>query len=107
MDQKLCSHESVEIISHCSLISFLKELMSLMDALLGKDGIICDDVGWRSRFNKGSNGVDVVNIGHGDIMQVTGTNYWVATYHGALIGSFVIVVDGGRITQIIYFSIRR
>ena len=74
-----------------------KDLKSLIDAVLGQDDIILDDVGWWSRFNKGRDGVDDFDIGHGNIMEETGTNNQVDPYYGAYIGSFIISVDGGRI----------
>ena len=90
------------------IINFLfRYSNSLFDIVLGKDGLICDDVFLQSRLKKYSYGVDDVDICLGNIMEVTGTNNQVDTHHGALIGSFIIVVDGGRITQVISFLIRR
>ena len=72
-------------------------MKSLLDAALVQNGLICDNVGWCSRFNKSSDGVDDVGIGHVNIMEGTGTNKQVDTYHGSSIVYFFIVVDGGRI----------
>ena len=61
--------------------------------ILGKDGFICDDVGWWSRFNTDSDGVKKIGIGHRNIMEGTGTNNQVSPSHGSWIVSFIIVVD--------------
>ena len=47
---------------------------------------------------KCGNGIDDIDIGIGDNMEVMVTNNQVAPPHGSLIGYFAIVVDGGRIT---------
>ena len=76
---------------------FSKDLKYLFDTVLGQDGMIFDDVGWWSRFNKGKNGVDNFGIGLEKIMEGTGTNNQVAPSHGYSIGYFIILFDGGRI----------
>ena len=87
----------LQLFLHCSLKFLSKNFESLFDNVLGKYGIICDDFGWRSGFNKGSDGVDEVDIVLGDIMEGTGTNKQADPPHGALIGSFIIVVDDREI----------
>ena len=47
---------------------FYKNFESLFNTVLGQDGLICDDVGWWSALNKGSYGIDDVDIGFGKIM---------------------------------------
>ena len=73
-------------------------MKSLLDAILYQDGLICDHVGWLSRFNKVSGGVNDVAIGHDYIMEGTGTNNKVAPSHGDYIISFIGVVDVGIIS---------
>ena len=68
MDRQIYVCETVAIILHCTLTFLSKYLISLLDALLVQDGLICDDVGWCSRFNKVGDVVDDVDIGHGDNM---------------------------------------
>ena len=80
---------------------------SLFDNVLGQDGLICGDVGWWSKFMKGSDGVENVDIGLDEIMEDTCSINQVDPSHGASIGSFVIVVDGGRIPCAIDFSLSR
>ena len=66
---------------------FYKNFESLFNTVLGQDGLICDDVGWWSALNKGSYGIDDVDIGFGKIMQGMGTNNKVDPLDGVLIGS--------------------
>ena len=54
----------LQVFSHSSL-AFFKDYKSLLDYVLGKDGLICDDFGWWIRFNKFSDGVNDIDIGHG------------------------------------------
>ena len=77
---------------HTSASTFFKDFNSLFDIVLVKDGIVCNDVGWWSGFNKVSFGVDNIDIDLEDITEGTGTNNQVDTSHGASIGSFVIAV---------------
>ena len=56
---------------------------------------------------KGSDGVENVDIGLDEIMEDTCSINQVDPSHGASIGSFVIVVDGGRIPCAIDFSLSR
>ena len=58
-------------------------------------------VGWCNRFNKGSNSIEDVGIGLGGIMDAPMRRSTFAPYHGASIGSFVVVVDGGGIPYMI------
>ena len=39
-----------------------------------KDGFVCYDIGWCSRFNKSTDVINYIDIGLGDIMEVTVTN---------------------------------
>ena len=98
LDWQLCGHESVAIIfvpqSHPPPPP---QIESLFNTLLGQDGLICDDVGWWSRLNKGGYEIDNVEIGLGDIAEVMVTINKVAPPHGAPIGSSIIVVDGRSI----------
>ena len=87
----------LQLFSQCSLDFLSEYLKSLLDDILGQDGFIYDDFGWWSRFNKSSNGVNDVDIGHVEIMEFVGTNNQVAPSHGASIEYFVIVVDVGSI----------
>ena len=64
---------------------------------MGQDVLVFDVVGWWSGFNKGSDSIDDVDIGLRDIIEGTGTNNLVAPSHGASIGYFIVVVDGGDI----------
>ena len=86
-----------QLFSHCSLEFLSEDLKSLLDDILGQDGFMCDDVSWWRRFNKISDGVNDVDVGHVEIMEFVGTNNQVAPSHGASIGYFVIVVDVGSI----------
>ena len=58
-------------------------------------------------LKKGSNGVDKGHIILGNIMEGTVTKNQVASSHGSSIGSFVFVVDGGRITYAVSFFLSR
>ena len=87
----------LQLFFHCSLASFFKYLKSVFDAVLGQDGLIFDDVGWWIRFKKVSDVVDGIDIGHGNVVEGTGTKNKVSPYHVASIVSFIIVVGGGRI----------
>ena len=75
----------------------------LIDIELSQDGFICVDIGWWVRFNKSSNGFNDIDVGHGDIMDGTGTNSQVSPSHGSLSGSFILVVDLGRIPWAVSF----
>ena len=44
----------VQLISHCSLSFFSKNVEAMFDIVLGQYGLIFDDVGWWSGLNKGS-----------------------------------------------------
>ena len=97
MDKQLCGSETVAIIFSLQPCLFSKDLKSVFDAVLGQDGLIFDDVGWWIRFKKVSDGVDGIDIGHGNVVEGTGTKNQVSPYHVASIVSFIIVVGGGRI----------
>ena len=76
---------------------YLQNFESMFNNVLGQDGIIYDDVSLWSEFNKCGDSIDYVDIGFGDIVEVMGTNNQVAQSHGAPIGFYMILVDGGRI----------
>ena len=59
--------------------------------------IICDDAGWWGGFKKVGNSIYGIHIGLCDIVEGMGTNNQVDSSHEALIGSSIIVVDGGII----------
>ena len=87
----------LQLLLHFIFNLFPKDLKALLDAFLGHDGLICDGIGWWNRFNKGSDGGNGIYIGHVDIVESTDTNNQVDPSHGALIGSFIILFDVGRI----------
>ena len=72
-----------------ALTFFTKKVESLFNNVLCQDGIICDDVGWWSGFNKVRDGVDNVDIGIGNIMEGTGSNNQSDPYHIASNVSFI------------------
>ena len=76
----------------------LGSLLVAHSNLLGQDGLIWDDVGWRSGFNKSGDRIEIFDIILGDIVWGMGTNNQVTPTYGAPIGSSIIVVDGGNIT---------
>ena len=78
----------LQFFLHCSLDFLSKNFDSIFDTVLGKDGIICDNIGWWSGLNKGSDGVDDIGIVLVEIMEGMGTNNKVTTPHGYLIGCF-------------------
>ena len=55
--------ELLLIFLYFSLAFFTKNLESLSNNVLGKDGLTCDDVGWWIGFNKGGNIIYDVDIG--------------------------------------------
>ena len=75
-----------------------KECESLFNTVLGQDGLICDDVGWWSGFNKGGYGIGNICRCIVNIVEGMGNSNKVAPPHGATIGSYIMVVDGERIT---------
>ena len=97
LDWQLWSHENVEILFALQPYFFVKFVDFLFDNVMFQDGLICDDVGLCSEFNKFWDGIVDIDIVLGDITEGTGTNNKVYTYHGALIGSIIVVADGGRI----------
>ena len=76
---------------------FPKNFESLFNTLLGQDSLLFDDIGWWSGFNKGGDIIYGVNVGLHGIVEGIGTNNRVAPSHGVTIGSFIILVGGGRI----------
>ena len=97
MDQQLCGHGTAEIIFVVQPQFFTKNLECLFNNLLGQDGLICDDVGWWSGFNKGGNDIDGVYIVFYNAVEGMRTNNYCVIDHGALIGYYIIATDGGRI----------
>ena len=87
----------LQLFSHCSLEFLSKTFQSLFDTVLGQDGIICDDSGCWSGSKKISDGFDDVDISLSDIMEIPVTKNQVAPYHELSIGSFIILVDSGRV----------
>ena len=94
MDQQICGHEISAIIFVMQSRIVFKNFDSLFNTGLDQGGIIFYGVSWLSGFNKGGYGIYSVDIGLGGHE----TNNQVDPYHGSLIGSSVIVVDGGSIT---------
>ena len=105
--KKIWGHETAVIIFVLQPRIFTKKMEYLFNTVFGQDGIICDGVGWWSGFNKGFNIIEDIDIGLWNIVEGMGTNNRVSPDHRALIGSTIIVVDGGRIPQKKYFSLRR
>ena len=77
---------------------FFKNIEYLFNNVLGKDGLICDDVGWWSGFNKGGNSINGVGIGLNDIVEGMGTNNQITSSHEGPIGYSTILIYGGIIT---------
>ena len=94
MDRHLYGNRTVAIIFAPQPLPYSNDFKSLFGAVLGQDGIICDDVGCFIGFNKGSYGIDDFDIGLGKIMEGTGTNNQVAPSHGTSVGSLIVVVYG-------------
>ena len=69
----------------------------MFNTVLGQDGLICDDVGWQSRLNKGGGRIYDVGIGILETMEGTGSSNQAVPDHGAMIGSSFILVDVERI----------
>ena len=97
MVPQLCGHESAGfyLVLHPRL--FFKTYKSLFNTILGQYGIISDDVGWCIGFNKGGDMIYNVDIGLRVILMGVGNNNQSAPSDGSLIGSSIIVVDGGSI----------
>ena len=89
--------KQLKLFLRCSLAFLFEYLKSLLDIVLLQYDLICDDVSWCSRLNKVSDGVNNFDIGHGEIMEGTGTNNQVSPYHIVLIGYFILVVDVEKI----------
>ena len=79
LDWKLCFHETAAIIFVPQPIFFNKNFESLFNNVLGQDGIICEDVGWWSGFNKVDDRIYDVDIGLHDIVEGMGSNNQVST----------------------------
>ena len=63
---------------------------------MSQNGLICDDIGWWIRFDKGSDGINDINdivVGLGDIMEGKCTKNKFASSHGEPSGAFIIIVD--------------
>ena len=80
MAQNLCDHGNSTIFLYCSLDFLNQKLESVFNTVLGQDGIICDDVGWWSGFNKGGNIIDAVDIEFWNTVEGMLTNNEVAPY---------------------------
>ena len=87
----------MQLFSYCNLSIPPKTFESLFNTVLGQDGLIFDDVGWWSGFNKGCDIVHGVDIGIGKIVEGVGTKKQVAPDHGDPTGSTIIVVEGENI----------
>ena len=87
----------LQLFSYGSFDFSPKNFESLFNTVLGWDGIVCNDVGWRSGLNEGGDSIYNFGIGLRKIMEGMGANNQVDPYHGAPIGSSIIVVDIGRI----------
>ena len=72
MGQQLCGHENATIIFILQPRLHSKNFESLFNTVLGQDGLIFDDVGWWSGFNKGCDIVHGVEIGIGKIVEGVG-----------------------------------
>ena len=79
----------------------------MFNALLGKDVLICDDVSWWIKFNKGVDSIYDIAIGILNIVESMRTNNQVAQAHSDTIGSSIVSVDGGKIPQAMSFSLTR
>ena len=88
----------LKLFFYLCLAFFPKIFESLFNNVLDQDGTIFDDVGWWSRLNKHGDSLYGIDIGLCDIVGDMGANYQVVPVHGALVGSSVIVVYGGRIS---------
>ena len=86
----------LQLFLYYSLAFFIKNLEYLLYIVLGQDGLICDDVGWWSGFNKCGNIIDDVEIGFYNTVEGMGTNNYIVTPHGSPIGSSIIIVYGAR-----------
>ena len=103
MDQKCCGHENIAIIFALQPQLFFQKIDSPFDNLMSQDGFIYNYVGWWIGFNKGSDGIDNIDMGLGDIIEGPDTKNQVDPSHGASISNFTILVHGGDILYKIYF----
>ena len=83
MDQHICGHKNAAFIFLLHPCLFIKNFDSLFNTVLGKDVLICDDVGWWIGLNKGGDVIYSVDIGLRDIVEGKGTNNQVTPAHGA------------------------
>ena len=97
MAQQLYNNETDETLFILQPLLFTKNLESLFNNVLGQYGLICDNVGWWSGFNKCGDRIYDIDMGLSEIVEFMGSNNQFVPDHGALIGSTVIVVDGGGI----------
>ena len=63
----------LQLFLHCSHSVLSKDFESLFDNVLGKDGLILNDVVWWIGPNISGNGIGDVDIGLGKIMEGMGT----------------------------------
>ena len=87
----------LQLFLHCSFAFLSEYLKDLLDAVLSQyfsfvmilvGGVVSKTI---------SDGVKDIGVGHGDIMEVTGTNNQVNPSYRESIGSFIIVAGVGRI----------
>ena len=97
----------LQLFSHFRTTFFYKDFKSLFDNVLGQYGINCNGVDWWGGLNKVRYSIGEIDIGRGNITEVTGTINHVYPYHGLLIGSLIIVFDGEGIMQAVSFSTRK
>ena len=87
----------LQLFSYCRLDFFTKYFEYLFNTVLDQYGLIFYNVGSWSGINKVGDSIYDIDIGLRDTVEVMRAKNQVVTYHGALIDSSVIVVDGGRI----------
>ena len=74
MNQQLCGHKTAENIFYFSLAFFTRINESVFSTVLCQDGLVCDDVCWWSRFNKGDDIVYVIVVWLRNIVEGKGSN---------------------------------
>ena len=95
--QQICGHETDAIIFVLQPLFFNKYIEPLFNTVLCQYGLICDDVGFCSGFNKGDNIIYGIAIGLRIIVEGMWANNLVAPEYGFPIVSSIIAVDSGRI----------
>ena len=73
MDQKCCGHENIAIIFALQPQLFFQKIDSPCDTLMSQYDFIYNYIGLWIGFNKGSDGIDNIDIGLGDIIEVPDT----------------------------------